>query len=265
MRTHKDRPCHADAGDNESPTDARFYELLKLDAHATQQHIEFAYRTLARLHYAQDKPGAAAQMEFDAVARAYSVLSNIEARAVYDDFERRRRAASRHNTKAGATHDSTDDNAWDLNVAFSGSAFGHNLNERRSDFFESLWRGLESASGTYQPASIYRPDTTLQAEPVDHARHAKVCISHQDACRGGRCVVCLRVPQVDAQGGVTLLEYELAVTIPKGAHSGERLCIPAAPHRATRPVERAKERALRPTAARADASACNWYLQLEVQ
>ncbi len=267
---HANAHAHSGAGAVHAaiPTPTGFYERLKLTATASTRDIEFAYRALARMHYAQDKPSAAAQMQFDAVAQAYGVLSNPETRAVYDDFEQRGHqcaaSAATQPINGKTTHIApAADNAWDSNVAFSGSAFGRNLNERRSDFFESLWRGLESDSGVYRPDTVARPGTQRSTD-IDQARHARVCISQQAAHRGGRCVVRLRVPQVDARGSVELLECELAVTIPKGAHSGERLCIAGDRRNAVRPVEPMNKTASRRHTAPAAVIVSSWNLQLEV-
>ena len=55
----------------------------------------------------------------------------------------------------------------------------------------------------------------------DH--HAKVQIDLQDAYRGGRRSISLRVPQVDANGRATMQERQLDVSIPKGIRNGQHL------------------------------------------
>ena len=53
----------------------------------------------------------------------------------------------------------------------------------------------------------------------DH--HAKILLDIEDAWRGARRVVTLRVPQLDAQGRIHLAERTLEVNIPAGVKAGQ--------------------------------------------
>ena len=61
----------------------------------------------------------------------------------------------------------------------------------------------------------------MHAPGGDH--HAKVVIDLEDAYRGARRTISLRVPVVDAQGRLTLQERQLDVNIPKGVREGQHL------------------------------------------
>ena len=62
-----------------------YYEVLGLDRNATEDDIKKAYRTLAKEHH-PDKNGGDHSETFIEIQRAYDVLSDIEERAMYDEF-----------------------------------------------------------------------------------------------------------------------------------------------------------------------------------
>ena len=68
-----------------SVADARFYDTLGVDPHAAPEDIRRAYRKLALLHHPDRNRGDQdAAARFREVAAAYSVLSDPERRAAYD-------------------------------------------------------------------------------------------------------------------------------------------------------------------------------------
>ena len=83
-----------------------------------------------------------------------------------------------------------------------------------SDFFETLFGHRARGAGAGARG-------TMHATGADH--HAKVLIDLEDAYRGARRTISLRMPVVDAQGRVTLQERQLDVNIPKGVREGQHL------------------------------------------
>lgn len=72
------------------------YDVLGVDAGATDDEIRRAYKTLARKYHPDLNQGnAQAEMMFKAVGRAYEVLVDVSKRAAYDDQIQRENDASR--------------------------------------------------------------------------------------------------------------------------------------------------------------------------
>ena len=107
---------------------------------------------------------------------------------------------------------------WDAGFEFRGrgdeGGFGTAGDFDASEFFETLF-GRHARQARGQPRGARR------ASGEDH--HAKVMIDLEDAYRGARRSISLRMPVVDAQGHVTLEERRLDVNIPKGIRAGQHL------------------------------------------
>lgn len=180
-----------------------YYATLGVARTASPAEIKRAYRKLARKYHPDVSKEPDAEDRFKEVAEAHEVLGDPEKRAAYDDVGQRygRREAFRPPPD------------WDGGgFEFSGRDAGPGADTDFSDFFESLF-GHRMRGGA--------------AHGMRHAagadRHAKIMIDLQDAYRGARKTVTLRMPVVDAQGRVTLRERQLDVKIPAGVREGQHL------------------------------------------
>jgi len=178
-----------------------YYATLGVERSATQDDIKRAYRKLARKYHPDVSKEANAEARFKEVAEAYEALNDPEKRAAYDDVGRRHERGQ----------DFTPPPGWDSGFEFSGRDAGAAEGMDFSDFFESLF-GRHARGHAHGPSP---------AAGGDH--HAKVQIDIEDAYRGARRTISLRVPVVDAQGQVALKERQLEVNIPKGVREGQHL------------------------------------------
>jgi len=182
-----------------------YYATLGVDRSASPEDIKRAYRKLARKYHPDVSKEADAEARFKEVSEAYEALSDPEKRAAYDEVGRRYRRGQEFQPPPG----------WDSGYEYSGRGFGPEEGMDFSDFFESLFgRATRAAPGAAQRGPVH-------AAGGDH--HAKIVIDLEDAYRGARRTVSLRVPVTDAQGRTTLQERQLDVNIPKGMREGQHL------------------------------------------
>ena len=98
---------------------------------------------------------------------------------------------------------------WGSGLEFGGRDAKDGIDA--SEFFEALFgRHAGRAKGH-----------GMHARGGDH--HAKVLLDLRDAYHGVERSISLRMPAADAQGGVTLRERRLDVSIPKGMRAGQHL------------------------------------------
>jgi curved DNA-binding protein len=180
-----------------------YYAQLGVERSATRDEIKRAYRKLARKFHPDVSKEPDAEARFKEVAEAYEALSDAEKRAAYDDVGKRHKNGQEFSPPPG----------WDSGFEFSGRDFGAGPDLSHSDFFEALFGR--------QAAGARGPRAAEHMAGGDH--HAKVQIDLQDSYRGGRRSISLRVPQIDAQGHVTLQDRQLDVNIPKGIRDGQHL------------------------------------------
>ncbi len=178
-----------------------YYATLGVERSAAQDEIKRAYRKLARKYHPDVSKEPDAEARFKEVAEAYEALNDAEKRAAYDDVGKR---------YAGG-QDFTPPPGWDSGFEFSGREFGGGESFDHSDFFEALF-GRRGAGAARAPVHAAGSDS-----------HAKVQIDLEDAYRGARRSLSLRVPQVDAHGQVTLQERQIELNIPKGIREGQHL------------------------------------------
>ena len=180
-----------------------YYATLGVDRTASPDEIKRAYRKLARRYHPDVSKEPDAEARFKEVAEAHEVLSDPEKRAAYDDVGQRYGQRGEFHPPPG----------WDGGgFEFSGRDAGPGADMDFSDFFESLF-GHRMRGGPAHGRG--------RASGRDH--HARILIELQDAYRGAHKTVTLRMPEVDAQGRVTLRERQLEIKIPAGVREGQHL------------------------------------------
>jgi curved DNA-binding protein len=175
-----------------------YYATLGVKNDATPEEIKKAYRRLARKFHPDVSKEANAEARFKDVTEAHEALSDPERRAAYDDLAARHARGETFAPPPGF-----------------GGGFGAGSAGDHSDFFEAFFgrHGRARRAG----AGFGRAD----APGNDH--QAKVMIDLEDAYRGARQTVSLRVPVTDAQGRTSMQTRQLDVNIPKGIREGQRL------------------------------------------
>ncbi len=179
-----------------------YYAALGVEKTATPADIKRAYRKLARKYHPDVSKEPDAEARFKEVAEAYEALSDTEKRAAYDDVGARQRDGQAFTPPPG----------WDSGFEYSGRGDSDAAADH-SDFFETLFGR--------QAAGARGPRGSGPMAGGDH--HAKVQIDLEDAYRGGRRTITLRVPQIDDRGRVSLQTRQLDVDIARGVRSGQHL------------------------------------------
>ena len=179
-----------------------YYAILGVDKTASQDEIKRAFRKLARKYHPDVSKEADAEARFKEVAEANEALSDPERRAAYDDISRRHQRGQEFDP-AGAGMGGFE---------YSGRGAGFDQGADFSDFFESIF-GRATARQRGHPG--------MNAQGNDH--HARISIDLEDAFRGARRSISLRMPVQDAQGQVSMQERQLDVNIPKGVREGQHL------------------------------------------
>ncbi len=181
-----------------------YYETLGVSRDATAEQIKKAFRGLARKYHPDVSKEPDAERRMKEVNEAYAVLSDPEKRAAYDAL-----LARGHH--AGEEFRPPPD--WDAGFEFSGAGFDDAAAADFSDFFAELFGRM----GGRRRAAHFGQEFRARGE--DH--HAKVVLDVEDAWRGARRMISLRVPKVDANGRVVLDTRTLEVQIPRGVREGQ--------------------------------------------
>ncbi len=177
-----------------------YYEVLGIPRDATQDAVKHAYRKLARKFHPDVSQDPDAEARFKELGEAYAVLKDTEKRAAYDQVGSRWKAGQDFQPPPG----------WDAGFEFGGGEGGDGEHIDASEFFEALF-GRRGGG----------PRDRREARGGDH--HAKVMVDIEDAYRGARRTLTLRLPTLDARGHVMTAERQLEVVIPKGIREGQHL------------------------------------------
>lgn len=196
-----------------------YYEILGIEKSAAADEIKKAYRKLARKYHPDLNKEAGAEDKFKEIGEANEVLSDPEKRAAYDQLGKSYRPGQ----------DFQPPPNWDAGYEFTGGGFGagdqrgaHQTYYRRgaagedhSDFFENLF------------GEAYRQQRQAEAEARRNQRgqdhHAKILIDIEDAFNGAKRSLSLKMPELTADGHVSLKERKLDVSIPKGVKEGQNI------------------------------------------
>lgn len=194
-----------------------YYQTLGVARDASADDLKKAFRKLARKYHPDVSKEPDAEQRMREVNEAYTVLSDPEKRAAYDQLG--------SGYQPGQDFRPPPD--WDAGFEFSGHGFSPHEAADFSDFFAELF-------GHMGGAGARRGGFRTQGE--DH--HAKVLLDLEDAFSGATRQITLRVPQVDAQGRVRTTTRTLNVKIPRGVRAGQviRLAGQGAPGTAGAPA-----------------------------
>ena len=188
-----------------------YYKVMGVARDATEAQIKKAYRRLARKYHPDVSKEPDAEARFKEVGEAYEVLRSPEKRAAYD------RLGS--GPRPGEDFRPPPDFGSGFEFSGAGPSGPGSQGADYSDFFESLF-GRARAGGRYGAEPGF--DTGAgTGRGEDH--HAKVMLDLDAALNGGTRSLTLRMPEIDAQGRLSMRERVLNVQIPKGILPGQTI------------------------------------------
>ncbi|QOJ21319.1 MAG: DnaJ domain-containing protein [Gammaproteobacteria bacterium] len=178
-----------------------YYKTLGVSRDATAEEIKKSFRRLARKYHPDVSKETDAEQKMQEVNEAYTVLSDPEKRAAYDQLGQR-------GFQPGS--DFQPPPGWDSGFEFSGRGFDGAQAADFSDFFAQLFGGKMGAGARH---------THHRMRGEDH--HAKIMLDLEDSYHGATRSLTLRMPKLDNQGRTVLAEHTLNVRIPKGVYAGQ--------------------------------------------
>jgi curved DNA-binding protein len=179
-----------------------YYATLGVARDATAEDIKKAFRKLARKYHPDVSKEKDAEARMKEVNEAYTVLSDPEKRAAYDQLGQ--------GYQPGQEFRPPPD--WDAGYEFSRRGFSQREAAGFSDFFSELF-------GRMGRGEARRQAPGFDARGEDH--YAKVMLDVEDAFRGATRQISLRVPRLDDKGHLTVDTRTLNVRIPKGVREGQ--------------------------------------------
>lgn len=183
-----------------------YYQTLGISREATAEDIKQAFRKLARKYHPDVSKEKDADQRMKEVNEAYTVLSDPEKRAAYDQFGR--------GYQPGQDFRPPPD--WDAGFEFSGAGFSAQEAADFSDFFAELFGRMGGGA-----SGLHARRGSAKAQGGDH--HSKVLLDLEDAFHGTTRRITLRAPRLDRQGHLVAEPRELTVKIPKGIREGQTI------------------------------------------
>ena len=181
-----------------------YYQTLEVPREATADEIKKAFRRLARKYHPDISKEPDAEQRMKEINEAYTVLSDAETRAAYDQLGRGYRPGQ----------DFRPPPDWDSGFEFSSHGFAPGEMGDFSDFFAQLFGRMGAAHGGGRERGA-----AFHARGEDH--RAKVMLDLEDAFTGATRQISLRVPRQDSQGHVGIETRTLNVRIPRGVRAGQ--------------------------------------------
>ncbi len=179
-----------------------YYKTLGVAREATADEIKKAFRGLARKYHPDVSKEANAEEKMKEVNEAYTVLSDPEKRAAYDNLGQAR------NFQSGSGFQPPP--GWDAGFEFSHAHGDGSQAADFSDFFAELFGKQMRGRPPYGEHKM---------QGNDH--HAKIMLDLEDAYHGATRSLTLRAPKLDNQGHVIFDDHTLNIRIPKGVHAGQ--------------------------------------------
>ena len=186
-----------------------YYKVMGVARDATEAQIKQAYRKLARKYHPDVSKEPDAEARFKEVGEAYEVLRSPEKRAAYDRLGSGPRPGEdfRPPPDFGA--------GFEFGGAGAGAGGPGPQGADYSDFFESLFGRARAGAGRHTGES------GGSGRGEDH--HARVMLDLDASLSGGSRSFTLRVPEIDAEGHLSVRERVLNVQIPKGILPGQTI------------------------------------------
>ncbi|MBS0423548.1 MAG: DnaJ domain-containing protein [Proteobacteria bacterium] len=178
-----------------------YYKTLGVSRDAAAEEIKKSFRRLARKYHPDVSKETDAEQKMKEVNEAYTVLSDPEKRAAYDQL-------GQGGFQPGS--DFQPPPGWGSGFEFSGRGFDGAQAGDFSDFFAELF-------GTKMGAGARHTHHRMRGE--DH--HARIMLDLEDSYHGTTRSLTLRMPKLDNQGRAVFAEHTLNVRIPKGVHAGQ--------------------------------------------
>jgi curved DNA-binding protein len=178
-----------------------YYTTLGVPRDASAEDVKKAFRKLARKYHPDVSKEKDAEARMKDVNEAYTVLSDPEKRAAYDQVGSGYRPGQEFRPPPG----------WDAPFEFGGRGVPPGEEADFSDFFSELFGRMH---GGARRREARRPG---RGEDL----HARVLLDVEDAFGGVSRQVSLRVPALDASGRVSWQDRTLNVRIPKGVRAGQ--------------------------------------------
>ncbi len=180
-----------------------YYQTLGVAREATAEEIKKAFRRLARKYHPDVSKEPDAETRMQAVNEAYTVLSDPEKRAAYDQLGQNAQSGREFHPPPG----------WDPGPGATGQSFSPEEAAAFSQFFAELFAQRPGARGAAEVRE------GLHQHGQDH--HAKILLDLEDAFQGATRQLDLRIPKRDATGRMVAESRTLSVRIPKGVHEGQ--------------------------------------------
>lgn len=179
-----------------------YYKILGVAREATADEIKKAFRGLARKYHPDVSKEANAEEKMKEVNEAYTVLSDPEKRAAYDNL------GQGGNFQSGSGFQPPP--GWDAGFEFSHTHSDGSQAADFSDFFAELFGKQMRGRPPYGEHKM---------QGNDH--HAKIMLALEDAYHGATRSLTLRAPKLDNQGRVIFDDHTLNIRIPRGVHAGQ--------------------------------------------
>lgn len=179
-----------------------YYKILGVPRQASADDIKKAYRQLARKFHPDINKAKGAEEKFKEINEANDVLGDAEKRKAYDELGSGFQQGQSFRPPPG----------WQQQHPFRQREAAGLSQEDFSDFFEELFGGRGRAQ---------RPRGPMKARGQDS--HARIAISLRDSFSGATRQLSLRVPEVTADGHISMRDKTLNVTIPKGVVEGQAI------------------------------------------
>ena len=188
-----------------------YYKVMGVARDATEAQIKQAYRKLARKYHPDVSKEPDAEARFKEVGEAYEVLRSAEKRAAYD------RLGS--GPRPGEDFRPPPDFGAGFEFGGAGAGGPGPQGADYSDFFESLFGRARAGAARHAGERGFEGGGSGRGE--DH--HARVMLDLDASLSGGSRSFTLRVPEIDAEGHLSVRERVLNVQIPKGILPGQTI------------------------------------------